>query len=138
MPYIIPPMPLTVSIWRGYAGAVPFLYNAPDVVTIGNLAYGNREVTHAAYQIFANSYPHFFGTLLLPAGTDIQPFVTGAINQGDVVEVPSLSQRFYIVVHVDDYGKGFANEHRFAIIRPQWAQLNFNDVGLLGWVFPIP
>lgn len=55
-----------------------------------------------------------FSCLLLPPLTDIQD----CFNAGgpDTVEAPAGSGRFYLVDMVDDLGKGFANEHRFALM----------------------
>lgn len=53
-------------------------------------------------------------SLLLPAGTDVRAYQC-ATGQ-DYVEVPVGSGRIYAVLAVDDAGKGFANEHRVAVI----------------------
>jgi len=50
--------------------------------------------------------------LVLPKGTDIRG--NSPKSNGDIVEVPNGSGRFYIVNSVDDVAKGFANEYRFA------------------------
>jgi len=46
----------------------------------------------------------------------------------DLVEVPAGSGRWYVVVAVDDIGKGFSNEHRTASIFALAAR----------WVAPYP
>jgi len=65
----------------------------------------------------------------LPKDTDVRGIETGP-ETPDVVEVPTGSGRSYIVLRVDDYGKGFTNEHRFAVITPYPA--------LYLWPTPIP
>jgi hypothetical protein len=54
--------------------------------------------------------------ILCPPFSDIR----GLLNPGgsDGVEIPPGSGRRYLVDQVDDIGKGFANEHRFALIYP--------------------
>lgn len=55
--------------------------------------------------------------VLLPPLTDIRdPYSGGAGSSRPIIEIPSGSGRFYGVVQVDDIGKGFPNEHRFASI----------------------
>lgn len=52
--------------------------------------------------------------LRLPFNTDIR-----SVNYGtreDYVEIPQWSGRWYRVASVDDFGPGFNNEHRFAIV----------------------
>jgi hypothetical protein len=67
--------------------------------------------------------------LLLPPLTDIRDNL--CLTGSDAVEVPLGSGRWYLVVFVDDFGKGFANEHRGAMIvkPPSGAPL---------WPSPIP
>jgi len=56
-------------------------------------------------------------TILLPPLTDIRDsFSTAAGSSRPIVEVPAGSKRYYGVTFVDDIGKGFPNEHRFACI----------------------
>lgn len=112
MGFYIPAMPLTVNVWTFGTGPPA----APRVVCNGNLAYGRRVL----------GMPDCFGfgdggfptaQLLVPALTDIrgQYSSTGS----DLIEVPAASGRFYNVIYVDDFGKGFPNEHRFAILLQQ-------------------
>jgi len=66
--------------------------------------------------------------LLTPPGTDLRDNHSTPGNAPDVVEVPPGSGRIYVVQIVDDIGKGFPNEHRFAILyKPGFA-----------WPVPIP
>lgn len=66
--------------------------------------------------------------LLLPKLTDIRGRFEVSPDPNDEVEVPQGSGRWYWVYFVDDYGKGFPNEHRFAYIE----QINS------GWPIPTP
>jgi len=67
--------------------------------------------------------------LLLAPGTDIRDRFCTPINSSDYVEAPAGTGRFYNVTLVDDIGRGFPNEHRFAILQK-----------LIGipWPTPIP
>jgi hypothetical protein len=100
-------MPLPVKVWT-FPNVPP---NPFTFATIGNLSPGKR--TYAARDI-GNLQPGLVMELLLPALTDVRGAITG--NQ-DIVEVPAGSGRFYSVAFVDDVGKGFGNEYRFALIQ---------------------
>jgi len=52
--------------------------------------------------------------LLLPARTDIRDFASA--SGADSVECPAGSGRYYQVEWVDDSGRGFSNESRFALL----------------------
>jgi len=67
--------------------------------------------------------------LLLPPGTDIRDRFCTPINSMDYVEAPAGTGRFYIVVIVDDIGRGFPNEHRYVILQ--------KVIGV-PWPVPIP
>lgn len=67
--------------------------------------------------------------LLLPPGTDIRDTYCTPINAPDVVEVPAGSGCHYQVMWVNDIGKGFANEHRYATLAKTAA---------IAWPVPIP
>jgi hypothetical protein len=125
MPFVLPQFPLAVSIWRlkGVGG----VYITPDVNTVGNLTPGKRVFLGASSPSIVQAT--FSMELLLPKLTDIRS-VWNALNQ-DMVEVPAGSKRFYLVYHVDDIGKGFPNEHRFAL-------LSYIEQGALVFGFPAP
>ena len=108
--YVQPKFNLAVSIWRG-ANPPPA---APAVVCLGNLSPG--KITGVP-PIGANTHdPRQGGMWLrLPTGTDIRDIKNGGLP--DVVEVPAGTGRMYTVSWVDDIGAGFANEHRFAILK---------------------
>jgi hypothetical protein len=63
----------------------------------------------------------------LPKLTDVRG-TNGFGGGADIVEVPSLSGRFYQVRAVEDIGKGFDNEYRQALIEQE----------ALAVPFPIP
>lgn len=104
--YTLPTFNLTCNIWT--TGAYP---PAPKRLSSAcNLAWGRR--IHS--DIVQGNYVHM--SLLLPALTDIRCQVQLAVSGTDAVEVPAGSGRYYVVLYVDDIGKGFANEHRCAIL----------------------
>jgi hypothetical protein len=81
--------------------------------------------------------------LLLPALTDIRysSLLPSGAWVGDCVEAPAGSGRYYAVWAVDDAGKGFANEHRVAILYPltDWVlQVTTNPWGATVAPFPLP
>jgi hypothetical protein len=122
MGFSLPSFPLTVNIWRFGGGPG----DPVDVIAAGNLAYGRRVMTQ--YWIWGvQDPPHsaVFACLLLPPFTDVQDAFNGV--GPDTVEVPAGSGRLYLVDMVDDLGKGFANEHRFAMLSKTGA-----------WPSPIP
>lgn len=67
--------------------------------------------------------------LLLPAGTDIRDIYCAPINAADIIEVPAGSGCHYQVMWVNDIGKGFPNEHRYATLAKTAA---------VPWPVPIP
>lgn len=88
----------------------------PRVVSPCNLAFGRRTAMPTVGPDPVDTYGQGQGSicLLLPALTDIRDI---ANNTGpDGVECPAGSGRLYFVVAWDDIGKGFANEHRCAIL----------------------
>lgn len=80
-----------------------------------------------------------YGTmvLLLPKGTDIRDASTLASAFGDYVECPVGSSRWYFATYVDDVGKGFANEFRFALLGKAVQANGGVFVGSF-WPAPIP
>jgi hypothetical protein len=125
MAFRTPTFNLTVNIWR--FGTL--VGNPPDVVTVGNLAFGRRG--HTLDGSVTTSGAMF---LLVPKLTDIRGKAESPLAAPyDKVEVPAGSGRYYIVDFVDDSGKGFLNEHRVAIIY----QANF--IALVpNWPLPTP
>lgn len=74
--------------------------------------------------------------LLLPALTDVRDASTG--QQGDIVEVPQGSGRWYQVLGVDDVAKGFPNEYRMATILKIYTDPAYAALGIPYWPAPIP
>jgi len=99
-----------------------------------NLALGRRVATPS--DLPNNSPIQQTPVLLLPPSTDVRD---GSCASGfDVVEVPRLSGRWYAVQVADDIGKGFPNEHRYAVLVKACQR---NDSVLfpgLFWPTPIP
>ncbi len=76
-------------------------------------------------------------TILLPALTDIRDGYGAALTP-DVVECPSGSGRWYVVFGVDDFGKGFPNEHRYALVNKIGQWIGGTTYAGLFWPTPIP
>lgn len=109
--FTVPTFNLDVNIWR--TPAVPPV-GPPDVIVRGNLAWGRRVNVPSTGGTGVVGVPLMTMTLLLPLLTDIRGDATGAA--ADLVEVPASSGRLYTVAFCDDIGKGFANEHRAAVL----------------------
>lgn len=115
--FTLPTFNLGVNIWRWGAIGGP-----PTLITVGNLALGHREYPG----FFTGSLSHLSTytsavSLLLPPLTDVRDSsCVGGL--ADVVEVPAGSGRTYLVLSVEDAGKGFTNEHRVAMLgkMPAW------------------
>lgn len=120
--YTLPQFNLTVNIWR--AGVVPPT-GPPASSPKGNLAWGRRVAVPSTGGTSSIGIPLMTMTLLLPPHTDVRgdPFGINA----DVIECPAGTGRYYICRFVDDLGKGFANEHRGAVLTQ-----------VLPWPTPIP
>jgi len=103
-------------------GAVIRLPNVPCALVWG----GIRESGSPGNNV-ASGMPQLIMHLMLPALSDIRGVVQ-TVAPGDVVEVPAGSGRWYGVGNVDDIGKGYANEHRCALIQHC----------IPGWPVPIP
>jgi hypothetical protein len=73
----------------------------------------------------------------VPKGSDVRDGSCALLN--DFVEVPQGSGRWYVVMNVDDVGKGFPNEFRYATIGKifQGASGSGSFTGLF-WPAPIP
>ncbi len=91
---------------------------------MGNLSPGKRVMV-ASVRGAGLDPPQLLMEVLLPKLTDVRGW--NAAAGPDTVEIPGGSLRYYEVVMVDDLGKGFTNEHRFALL----LQTN-------AWPSPIP
>lgn len=109
MAFSLPTFNLPVRGWHfGNVVTNPDNWNA-----VCNLSIGSR-ILLAAQSITFDGAPANLAVLLLPPLTDIRGLDN--YNPGDVIECPAGSGRFYVVSWVEDFGKGFPNEHRFALI----------------------
>lgn len=134
MSFELPNFNLVCNIYTVTLGANSFRLDSPC-----NLAMGKRNALFIGTIVAEDSASNlggFTGQLLLPPGTDIRDQSCGGF--ADLVEVPAGSGRFYGVSCVDDIGKGFDNEHRFATILKTWG-FTGNRYGLTDpWPTPIP
>lgn len=115
MSFWVPRLPVHIGVWHPPA----IFPEPPSQILRAQLATGKRGHLPFAPRPGGAVVPaqmHIF----LPALADVRD---GKASGGaDVVEVPLYSGRFYNVLFVDDLGKGFPNEHRFAYLRgtPAW------------------
>jgi len=120
MPFRVPAFPLAINIWRAATGVT----NPPDVVTVCNLTVGRRAT--ATTGIPEDLDPDTVCLMAyLPKLSDVRDSYSA--GGADIVEIPAGSLRYYTVKQVDDVGKGFVNEFRFAVV-----------VKLAPWPSPIP
>jgi len=131
MSFTLPDFNLSVDVYTG-----PWLTKVFRLNVEGNLAVGRRTAFFSTdWGAGAPSF-HPLPTLLLPALTDIRDGSCNGVQ--DVVEIPSGSGRWYQVLGVDDSGKGFGNEHRFAHVSKIYEQMNPLNFPGLQWPTPIP
>lgn len=132
MAFVLPTFNVSVSI---FTGVFPFV--GPRLVVMGNLALGKRVTIYNSAAFYgADGLAGSVPKILLPAATDIRD--AACSNLPDVVEIPSGSGRWYQVGLVDDIGKGFANEHRFAELAKLWQNSGGIACPGLFWPTPIP
>lgn len=140
MAFTLPTFNLTVNVWTSADIAT-----APTFTCLGNLTPGRRSHFAVHPGGTAGALASIISTglameLLVPALTDLR----GAQNAGvvQVLEVPAGSARYYVVWFVDDIAKGFANEHRMALLKQIDFQLanTLNGVGTFGTIpaWPVP
>lgn len=126
MPFRVPTFNLTCNVWsRASVPTGPVDISTLPPPRIAGLACQLRAPGKLSTAQDELNYWIFAAELLVPAGTDLRDNFSWdgvAINKPDFVEVPAGSGRGYTVVAVDDVGKGFSNEHRFAFIfkNPKW------------------
>lgn len=109
MSFSVPSFPLTCDLFTAGNFGVPARTSSRC-----NLAWGRRVNVASTGGTSTIGVPLVCMSLLLPAGTDVR----GPVSAGgeDGCECPAGSGRRYSVVAVDDIGKGFANEHRCAVL----------------------
>jgi hypothetical protein len=124
MAFNTPTFNLTVNLW-----SATLVTNPPTMSFLACLSPGRRTMLLAPSTLTNPVYvqvPTWGPTseLMCPKGTDIR----GAQNSGmtNVVECPAGSARYYLVLFVEDVGKGFPNEYRLALLK----QCDFGTVAL--------
>ena len=129
MAYTLPTFNITCDICTWVAPPGPLVIRATVAC---NLQFSRRVSLPFQYSVDVGD-PAGQMWLLLPKLTDIRSVLTFPIGGGskcDLVVAPSGSGRIYLVVTVDDVGKGFGNEFRCA---------SLNATNLYGsWPTPIP
>jgi len=132
MAFTLPEFPLTVHVYNG-----PWIGKTFRLSTPANLAVGRRVVTDAQFRnVWADTYNGLVN-LLFPPGTDVRD-TNCNIPNNDIVEVPAGSGRWYALAYVDDLGKGFPNEHRYAFAYKISEHLDVTRYPGLFWPSPIP
>jgi len=106
------------------------------LTSLCNLAMGRRQAFPVLGGGPGAGVESYTPALMLPAGTDIRCRVQGV--EDDICECPRLSGRWYQVCGVDDVGKGFANEYRFAFLRQIGAYSGWVALGIPWWPVPMP
>jgi len=136
MTFVLPTFNLSVNI---FDGGPPYPPVTPRLTVMGNLAFSRRGARSSNF--WDQNEWGLLPYLLVPALTDIRDTSwVGALSVGfDVVEVPAGTGRWYQVTSVEDIGKGFANEHRCALLTKIYADLGGTGTyaGLL-WPVPMP
>ena len=124
MAFSVPTFNLTVNVHDN-----PSLGGAFRFSVLGNLAYSSRGHQFSVTEGYTGTYyPPIY--LLLPGGTDIRDLLCGV--DGDYIECPAATGRWYLVMSVDDAGKGFPNEHRVVMLQKS------QDLTGGDWPIPIP
>lgn len=137
MAFVVPTFNLNMDIFTPQLGtlAPP---TVPRLSVLCNLTPGRRvvlaELEAATNQGFQGQGAMF---ALVPAGTDIRDAFC-AQAAGDFVQVPAGSNRWYMVVWVDDVAKGFSNEYRLVALEKIGSQLSSNFHVGYQWPTPIP
>ena len=133
MPFVVPAMPLLMSRWNAWDPTTS-LYATPDAVDVPCcISPGKRSMVSIRGDTDA-SLSDFAMEVLLPALEKGCAGVHFPPRAADVLEIPQGSTRFYMVRYVDDIGKGFANEHRFFLVKMIRDDMVFADVTL---AFPV-
>lgn len=128
----LPVFPLTCRIWHDYSPASS-TYGSPDTGSVCNLSPGKRVLTSIALRQINTPVYQMPMEILFPPLTDVRGLTD--VQGADLIEVPKDSHRFYFVDYVDDIGKGFANEHRFALVQMYNIEIDFLDAS---FPFPVP
>lgn len=106
MAFSVPTFNLTARVWRFYAG--PYTSVHPGGVDTPC----NLRMLKTAAMVNSISLNEPTMLLLVPKGTDIRGRDGFGNGNGDIVEVPKGTGRFYELTFVDDVARGFTNEYR--------------------------
>lgn len=121
MAFIVPTFNIQCNIWRHtqWVTTWPPIVAAPSIANQDCQLRGyTKNLTVNPFVIASN-----LEELVLPKGTDIRGPALNTTEYEfwmEVVEVPSGSGRYYLVLAVADQAKGFSNEYRSAAITPTW------------------
>jgi len=132
MAFTLPEFPLSVDVYNG-----PWLTKTFRLNTDANLAIGRRVITDAQFRNVGADVYNGLVNLLFPPGTDVRD-ANCNVPANDIVEVPTGSGRWYGIAFVDDFGKGFSNEHRYALAYKISQNLDITRYPGLFWPTPIP
>lgn len=139
-----PTFNLTCNIWRR-ASVVggPLPPPAADVVSQCNLSFARNRQVQTAFQSVSGKYTAYVSVeLLLPARTDVRGhFASTAVWDGDLIEVPAGTGRYYTCHFVEDVGRGFLNEYRLALLLQLSSEiitLTESTWGSYAWPRPTP
>lgn len=134
MPYVLPNFNLVCAIntFNPGPGTITFRLTSPCNFALGKRVSSPGFLAGPYADVGSGVAP----LLLLPAFTDIRD--GSCSNAPDIVEVPQGSGRYYVAYFVDDIGKGFANEHRYATLAKTWPFAGNPWLGAPFWPTPIP
>jgi hypothetical protein len=115
MAFVLPTFNLSCNVWHGLIDP----RTHPPSITVDCQLRGVNQSSGTS----SPELPYVPGNyFLFPPLTDIRD---GSGPSGtDSLECPAGSGRFYYVTNVDDIGKGFTNEHRYALVQkyPPWPE----------------
>jgi len=136
----VPTFNVPVNLWRAatvIAGTLPL--PPPDLTFNANLAMAKgRSFANFFIEAGGTFRPIEYTQLLSPKLTDIRGHIGNAWD-GDVVEVPAASGRFYFVAWVEDVAKGFANEYRLAnLLQPSSLIITLTGHPWSIFLWPVP
>ena len=107
----LPTFNLTCNVWFGQGiNAVPM--GGPDLAGVAcQLSPGERV------SVGEVAGPGIYMWLMVPPRTNIAGDPRSLLSpNGDLIECPAGSGRYYHLKFVDDVGKGFPNEYRFGLM----------------------
>jgi len=116
VPYTLPNFNLVCQVKANFNFALGLNPVAPFVFpnTPCNLAYSRRA--HVPVPTTTSIQAGELMYLLLPVGIAIKGKGSYAVKNGDAIEVPQGSGRWYSCLSIDKVAAGFTNEHQSAVI----------------------